>query len=288
MVAESTWQLVTAGYALVLAATWARQYVFVGVTADWRRRRADNSVYDILDAEGYATCVVTSLAPVASVAALLLRRRARQQVTNRWALLALWFMAAFATLSMAVFTLSRWSLLCDYNLTDLDNLCDYAHAFVTRVQKHPDGGPGAVWLINGTLMALMRHEPSRLLMLNDHDFDFCYEPSRLDAILAVSSQYGYLYRFLHIPASLYMLRFWPSWVEVQTGHSGMLTMDMEACKPPEGGVTFAKGCNGHMWPIPADFETSLTDTFGADWRTPKASNHWFICDMFGRRGLADT
>jgi hypothetical protein len=262
-------------YVAVVTASFVLHWALVPTVPHYLTHRRANEVMDVPNMEPYMLLFLLSGLPVAF--ALFFTVRMQSTIGARL-LIALGCLTGLCTLTLYG---SRWSLLCDYSMTDMGRLCEYGHRMVTLFDNDPDIGPGSVWVINGTLIALMRREATNSLLLNDHDIDFCYDGSKFDAILAALDRNGYYYRYLQI-GSHHMIRMWPGFAALHTGHSGVLTMDMEACQKKK--VIMVEGCNGHRWPAPEDYDLVISEPFGTDWRIPKASNHWFVCSLFGGLG----
>jgi hypothetical protein len=270
-----SWQTGLTAYFSLLSILFVLQYALVPTVEHYRTNRRANEVFDVADAQPYFFVLVFSLLPI--VVAVYV---AVHQLVSDWSRRAMVFIGVVFSLVLYVLVMSRWSLLCDYNQRDMDRICEYTDGLLERFRDDPNVGPKAVWVSNGTLIAMMRNESTNRMLLNDHDMDFCFLISKLDAILEVAERHGYFYRYLKIQ-QYHFLRFWPAWSELQTGHSGVPTVDMEACKAEE--LMMARGCNDHMWPVPVKFDEILSNMFGANWRTPIDANHWVACAVF--RGL---
>ena len=265
---------------ILLLATFTIQYGFVGTIGDFVTHRRGNEVFTIPDRPAYWLAYFLSATPL--VVASLLVRMASNTVSTRSRRIA-WGMGAASSVAAFVLVMSRWSLLCDYNAADLDRMCEFTNVFIQEMRADPAVGPNAIWTTNGTLLAIARNDPTNKMLRNDHDFDFCFDLTKLDAIVAFAERHGYFYELLQ--DTRFKMRFWPSWARMHTSHSGVLIIDFEECNPGDDfEIVMISGCSGRMFPAAKHYLDMLLIAFGPRWMIPQALNHWLACGVFGGLG----
>lgn len=175
--------------------------------------------------------------------------------------------------------LSAFALVCNYPQHEMNNLCAFSYDIVKAFRDR--FGPDSIWLTQGTLIGALRGDLSKnCMILNDHDFDTCYdknlEPDVIDFVQASGLTYE---RFSKTYSNFDThIRIYPDSFSLMSGHSGPLMFELQACEPLV--TKLVKGCNGLDMPVPIDSETVLSREYGSDWLVPRSDNHAVICNLF--------
>lgn len=175
--------------------------------------------------------------------------------------------------------MSAFALVCNYPLHEMTNLCSFAHDIIDIIRARH--GPDSVWLTQGTLIGALRADKSKnYMILNDHDFDTCYDKRLEPVILETVKAMGVTYeRFSRTYSDVDThIRIYPQSFSLLSGHSGPLIYELQACEP--AAVEMVTGCNGLPVPIPSNYDAILTAEYGPDWRIPYTANHGALCKIF--------
>ena len=190
------------------------------------------------------------------------------------------FVAAFFISGVFALRLfSAFAMVCNYPQNEMNDLCSLSTDVIDAIRARH--GPDSAWIIQGTLIGALRaNKEHNSLILNDHDYDVCYdkrlEPEILETVRSLGVTYERLsrtYGYVDIH-----FRVYPSKFSLLAGHSGPLLLELQACEPVK--TRLITGCNGLPVPIPTNYEELLVGEYGENWRIPRSDNHALLCKLF--------
>jgi hypothetical protein len=260
-----------------------KEVVFASSIGDFAVRRGSSEVRGVVEQPAYLTAAVIGFSPFVCFTLGWRLWRMGYAVSGPRASVLLVIVCHGAVLIASVLlwlTLaSSWSLVCNYRADEFRDLCDFAAEFI--LDAEPAAVPQqSIWLTNGGALATMRERDrqNNFFIANDHDFDLCILPERMDALLGHLRRSN-TYWFAYYP-EFRKIRVYPKWARLYRGHSGVFCLDVDVCDWLKMPTERVLGCNGHQWTRATEEDNIAhfaVEYPGSDWRVPSAENHLGTC-----------